>query len=130
MWPFKDYSDLALNLRKWSYLSLINIINSISDAVLRKSVSKFKKAIKSGQVKIGKSIDTLIHRSWSSTSLYKDSAGCQVFANNGALNTMYGWAKTHISIYKKNDFVYTLLTKEQFLAANNLPQYVSSNVLF
>ena len=88
----------------------------------------FKKAKESGQVKIGKSIDTLIHRSWSSTSLFKDSAGCQVFANNGALNTMYSWAKKHISIYKKNDFVYTLLTKEQFLSANSLPEISTLNI--
>lgn len=86
----------------------------------------FEKDKAEGKIKISSSIDTLIHRSWNPKNLYKDSAGCQVFANNGALDTMYGWAQKHISIFKKNDFVYTLLTKEQFLEANNAPEYSAS----
>jgi hypothetical protein len=90
---------------------------------------QFELAKKAGQVKIGTSIDTLIHRSWSPKNLYKDSAGCQVFANNGALNTLYSWAKKHYSIFKTNNFVYTLLTKEQFSEANNLKDYPTLSVI-
>ena len=103
----------------------------IADAKKNKTAlsAEFELDKKSGKVKLGTSIDTLIHRSWTSTNLYKDSAGCQVFANNGALNKMYSWAKKHYSIYKTNDFVYTLLTKEQFSAANNLKEYPSLSVI-
>jgi hypothetical protein len=87
----------------------------------------FEKAKQSGQVKISDSLDVLIHRSWTPNSLYKDSAGCQVFANNGALDTLYGWAMKHYSIFKKNDFVYTLLTKEEFVNSNVLGEYSGLN---
>jgi len=71
-----------------------------------------------GQVKISDSLSVLIHRSWSPKNLYKDSAGCQVFADNGALTKLTKWASEHIKIYGKNSFAYTLLTKEQFTMPN------------
>jgi len=78
----------------------------------------FESAKSSNQVKISDTTTVLIHRSWSPKNLYKDSAGCQVFADNGALTKMTKWASEHIKIYGKNSFAYTLLTKEQFTMPN------------
>lgn len=79
--------------------------------------SEFENAKIMGQVIESKSVDTLIHRTWSN-KLYMDSAGCQVFGDNDALVTLSNWAKQHKDIYKTNSFSYTLLTKEQFVTSN------------
>jgi hypothetical protein len=72
------------------------------------------------KAKLGTSIDTLIHRSYGTKEYYKDSAGCQIFKNNGLLWDLQKWAKNHIQKYQKqNSFTYTLLTKEQFVNANS-----------
>ena len=76
-------------------------------------------ALKAGRVKVSTSIDTCIHRAWSSTKLNADSAGCQVFANLSTLETLGTWANAHIKKGYGNFFIYTLFTKEQFLQANN-----------
>lgn len=77
--------------------------------------AEFEKAKEKGQIIIGTSDSVFIHRTWTPNSLYKDSAGCQVFANNGSLVTLTNWAIEHKNIYKKNSFSYTLLTKEDFI---------------
>jgi hypothetical protein len=74
----------------------------------------FEEAKANGKVKIDATASVLIHRSWSNNKLSNDSAGCQVFANNGALLTINKWAKEHEYIYKSNKFVYNLFTKEMF----------------
>ena len=81
--------------------------------------SFFDAALKAGRVKISTSRDTCIHRSWSSTKLHADSAGCQVFANLKALDTLGVWANDHIKKRYGNFFVYTLFTKDQFIKANS-----------
>lgn len=80
--------------------------------------SFFDDAVKKGRVIISKSSDTCIHRAWSRTNLYGDSAGCQVFSELEALNTLGSWATAHINKKYGNLFIYTLFTKEQFLKAN------------
>jgi hypothetical protein len=80
--------------------------------------SFFDDALKAGRVKVSTSIDTCIHRTWSSTKLYSDSAGCQVFADLKTLNTLGDWAVAHQKKGYGNFFVYTLFTKEQFIKAN------------
>jgi hypothetical protein len=81
--------------------------------------SFFDAALKAGRVKVSTSTDTCIHRSWSSTNFYSDSAGCQIFANLKTLDTLGIWANDHIKKGYGNFFVYTLFTKEQFLNAND-----------
>jgi hypothetical protein len=90
--------------------------------------SFFDAALKAGRVKVSTSIDTCIHRAWSSTKLNADSAGCQVFANLSTLETLGGWATAHIKKGYGNLFIYTLFTKEQFLQANNQKSVV--NILY
>jgi hypothetical protein len=86
---------------------------------------EFETAKLSGQAKLGTSDSVLIHRTWDARNLYKDSAGCQVFANNGSLVILNKWAQEHINTYKKslgydaaNTFSYTLLTKDEFVKYN------------
>jgi hypothetical protein len=65
------------------------------------------------------SSSTLIHRSWATTRFSSDSAGCQVFKNNGLLRDIDNWAITHNS--QKNypkQYTYTLLSKNEFVNAN------------
>lgn len=93
--------------------------------------SFFDAALKAGKVKVSTSIDTCIHRAWSSTKLNADSAGCQVFANLSTLETLGGWATAHIKKGYGNFFIYTLFTKEQFLQANTQKSIVNTlNNLF
>jgi hypothetical protein len=80
--------------------------------------SFFDAALKAGRVKVSTSIDTCIHRSWSSTKFYSDSAGCQIFADLKTLNTLGDWATAHMKKGYGNFFIYTLFTKEQFIKAN------------
>jgi len=78
--------------------------------------SGFEAAKERGEVKIISPTTTiLIHRSWGSSS--KNSAGCQVFADNGALTRLYSWGLLHNKLYK-TPMIYTLLTKNQFTIAN------------
>jgi hypothetical protein len=81
--------------------------------------SFFDAALKAGRVKLSTSPDTCIHRTWSSTKLNADSAGCQVFANLKTLDTLGVWANDHIKKGYGNFFVYTLFTRQQFLDANS-----------
>ena len=115
--PVKVYrwtpSAKQISLSKNNQLALSNAFESMKDL---------------GQVKISDSLSVLIHRSWSPKNLYKDSAGCQVFADNGALTKLTKWASEHIKIYGKNSFAYTLLTKEQFTMSN--PSFTTSNTIF
>ncbi len=92
----------------------------IKQAKARKSPlsAEFEFAKLNGKVKISLSSDTLIHRSWGTNKYYRDSAGCQVFADNRSLRTLESWAKQHIKMYKENSFVYTLFSKSQFVDAN------------
>jgi hypothetical protein len=74
--------------------------------------------------------DTMIHRSWSRITrdnngniirgkFTNDSAGCQVFENNQGLITIDGWAKKHLKTQGyPNVFMYCLINKRQFYAAN------------
>lgn len=80
--------------------------------------SFFEEALKTGKVKLSTSRDTCIHRAWSRTTLFADSAGCQVFSDLEALNTLGKWANEHIAKKYGNIFVYTLFTKQQFVDAN------------
>lgn len=92
--------------------------------------SRFDLAKESGNIKTSQTDTVLIHRSWNPNKLWKDSAGCQVFAQNGQLETLYSWAKLHNSIYKtpyNNTFTYTLLNREQFVRANMLTN--QSNII-
>lgn len=81
--------------------------------------SFFEEALKTGKVKLSTSRDTCIHRAWSRTSLFADSAGCQIFSDLDALNTLGTWATEHINKKYGNIFVYTLFTKKQFVDANS-----------
>ena len=92
----------------------------IKEARARKTPlsAEFEFAKMNGKVKISTSPDTLIHRSWGLNRYYKDSAGCQVFADNRTLRTLASWAKEHIKLYKENSFVYTLFNKDEFINAN------------
>jgi hypothetical protein len=76
--------------------------------------SGFEQAKANGKVKIDATASVLIHRSWSNNKLSNDSAGCQVFADNGALLKIHQWALIHQKLYKSNVFAYNLFTKEQF----------------
>lgn len=94
----------------------------VSDS-LRKNIplsAAFEQAKLDGKVKMSATDSVLIHRSWSRNKLSNDSAGCQVFADNGALLTISKWAVQHENIYKSNIFSYTLFTKEQFANENIL----------
>jgi hypothetical protein len=83
-----------------------------------KALSSFFEAAKArGEVKIIEPTETiLIHRSWGNSSM--NSAGCQVFADNTALNRLYKWALLHKDMYKNTPLIYTLLTKTQFVVPN------------
>lgn len=70
------------------------------------------------KAKLSDTTSCYIHRSWSPEKFTNDSAGCQVFKNNGLLWDLRDWAKTHINLYGNNAFSYILLTKQQFLQAN------------
>lgn len=98
--------------------------------------SEFEGAKARGEVKIIAPTETiLIHRSWGLSE--RNSAGCQVFADNGSLRTLYSWAQQHMNLYTKKYFiidkagnkltplVYTLLTKTQFVTANQ--QYTAGD---
>lgn len=78
----------------------------------------FDKAVREKKVKISTSPDVCIHRSFSKQKLWADSAGCQILTNYEALGTLGKWANEHISKKYGNSFLYTLFTKEQFVAAN------------
>jgi len=72
----------------------------------------------------------MIHRSWTRITrddegnilrgkFTNDSAGCQVFENNQGLITIDGWAKKHLKTQGyPNTFMYCLMNKRQFYAAN------------
>jgi hypothetical protein len=68
------------------------------------------------KAKLSESTDCCIHRHWNSQRLINDSAGCQVLKNNALLWQLRDWAfaNNKHKTYPKT-FVYTLLTKEQFL---------------
>lgn len=104
----------------------------IKQAKARKSPlsAEFEFAKMNGKVKISTSVDTLIHRSWGTSKYYKDSAGCQVFADNRTLRTLESWAKQHIKMYKENKFVYTLFTKSEFMNANDKEEKTILNSIF
>jgi hypothetical protein len=78
----------------------------------------FADAVKARKVKISTSPDTCIHRAWSKDKLYNDSAGCQIIPDYVSLNQLGTWAEAHIKKKYGNVFIYTLFTKEQFIAAN------------
>jgi len=78
----------------------------------------FEADLKAGKVKRSTSSDTCIHRTWGKEKLLADSAGCQVLTDDATLITLGKWADDHIRKKYGNLFVYTLFTKEQFLAAN------------
>jgi hypothetical protein len=80
--------------------------------------SLFDKAKKEGRLKISDSSDTCIHRTWSSTSFWNDSAGCQILVDRNALNTLGSYANEHIAKKYGNVFMYTLFTLDQFMQAN------------
>jgi hypothetical protein len=70
------------------------------------------------KARLSDSVSCLIHRSWGKEKFYKDSAGCQVLKNNESLKVLEKWAKGHLRLKNyPRYFKYTLLTKEQFLAA-------------
>lgn len=102
----------------------------VNDALARKTTlgKEFELAKINGKVKLGTSPDTLIHRTWRTSGLVNESAGCQVFADNGALITLSNWAKLHIKLYKNNSFVYTLLSKEEFTKSNETSKF-SYNII-
>jgi hypothetical protein len=78
--------------------------------------SGFESAKARGEVKIiAPTTSILIHRSWGSSS--RNSAGCQVFSDNGALTRLYSWGLLHNKLYK-TPMIYTLLTKNQFVIPN------------
>lgn len=116
---YRDYPAFRpvypIPVYRWSPTkSQINIAKSSG-----KSLSAdFEMAKNNGQAKLSTSLDTLIHRTWRTSNLVNESAGCQVFANNGALITLAQWANIHIKSKYDPNFVYTLLSKDDFLAAN------------
>ena len=83
----------------------------------------------SSKATLSTSVDTLIHRSWNKTAFKNDSAGCQVFLNNALLFDLEKWAKKHIKIYNNlNSFSYTLLTKNQFVNANQKSDFYDTYI--
>jgi hypothetical protein len=93
---------------------------SISANFERDLIASRKLNFKNSRVKLSDSTDTCIHRAWN-LPFTNDSAGCQVIHPNDvatSFRTICSWAKQHIDKKYPNTFVYTLFTKEQFLAAN------------
>lgn len=88
----------------------------------------FEEAVKAGKVKISKSPDTCIHRAWSTTKFYNDSAGCQILSDYKTLNELGNWAKSHIDKKYGNVFMYTLFTKQQFIDANKVTVFSQTPV--
>lgn len=77
----------------------------------------FQQAVKTGRAILSKSPDTCIHRAYSRDKFFNDSAGCQILSNYDSLKTLGSWAEEHIKKRYGNSFIYTLFTKEQFVAA-------------
>jgi hypothetical protein len=82
----------------------------------------FEAAKLNGSAKLGTCNDCLIHRSWNTRKFINDSAGCQIFSDNTALNKIGKWGKEHKSIYG-DKFTYTLLAEKEFTQANKQPTF-------